>query len=123
MSAAGAVRAYPVQVAVTAWPQEHDDCHDAMVFCLKVCDRGGGRWLVGMSRGSSSPEIVLTRDGQWEIDQPGDPRFRFISYDEALTAARRHAGTMTVNGHKAADVIARHLAGHCPDRNQNGGAR
>ena len=123
MSAAGAVRAYPVQFTVTAWPEDHDDCHDAMVFCLKVCDRGGGRWLVGMSRGSSSPEIVLTRDGRWAIDRPDNPRFRFGSYDEAVKAAGRRARTMTVNGHKAADVIARHLAGHCPDRNQTGGVR
>jgi hypothetical protein len=117
------VRAYPVQFTVTAWPEGHDDCHDAMVFCLKVCDRGGGRWLVGMSRGPVSPEIVLTRDGRWEIDRPENPRFRFGSYDEAAKAASRHARTVTFGGHRAADVIARHLAGHCPDRNLNGSPR
>jgi hypothetical protein len=123
VSAAGGVRRYAVQFVVTAWPVDHDDCHDAGVFCLTVTSRGGGRWPVGQSRGHSSPEIVLTRDGKWEADQRGDPRFRFGSYAEALTAARRHAATMTVGGHVAADVIARHLAGHCPDRNQTGGAR
>ena len=123
MSAAGAVRAYPVQFTVTAWREDHGDCHDAMVFCLKVCDRGGSRWLVGMSRASSSPEIVLTRDGQWEIDRPENPRFRFGSYDEAVEAASRHARTVTFGGHTAADVIARNLAGHCPDRNLNGSPR
>jgi hypothetical protein len=105
------VHVHPVEYLVTVWPEGHD-CHEASLWSLLVTYRGNGRWAVEQGWSHGTPKIVLTRSGQWDHDQRGDPGYRFTR-DEALEMARRHAATLTIAGHTAADVMKAHIAREC----------
>jgi hypothetical protein len=98
---------------VSAWPPDHE-CHEAALWSLRVAYRGGGRWAVEQGQGHGD-KPVLTRSGQWAIDQRGDPEYRF-TLGEALDAARVHAPAVTIADHTAAEALAVHLARGCPDQ-------
>jgi hypothetical protein len=111
--AAGEVTVRTVEYVVTTWPPGHD-CREADRWCLVVADRGNGRWAVEQTRDHGFPKVVLTRSGQWEMDRPGDPRYRF-SLAEALDAARRFAAAVSIDGRATAEQAVRaHMATACP---------
>jgi hypothetical protein len=102
-----------VQYLVTTWPSGHE-CREADLWCLVVADRGNGRWAVEQSRDHGFPKVVLTRSGQWKVDQRDDPRLRF-SLAEALDAARRLAATVSIDGRATAEQAMRaHMVTACP---------
>jgi hypothetical protein len=55
---------------------------------------------------------IITRSGEWDYDQRGDPDYRF-TLDEARELARAHAPLIEIHGHTAAEVMAGHLAREC----------
>ena len=105
------VHVRPVEYLVTVWPQGHD-CADAATWCLLVSYRGDGKWAIeqGWSHGD---KIVLTRSGQWDLDKPGDPAYRYTR-EEALTIARQHAASIQIAGATAAQVMREHIDMGCP---------
>jgi hypothetical protein len=105
------VHVRPVEYLVTVWPEGHD-CHEASLWSLLVTYRGNGRWAVEQGWSHGSPKIVLTRSGKWDLDQRGDPHYRF-TLEEALDQARQHAATVTIAGRTAAEAMREHLARGC----------
>lgn len=108
------VRRQPVTYLVTVWPEGHE-CGDMMLFSLLVQYRGDGRWAVEQGWSSGSPKPVLGTDGNWHMDERGNPELRF-TLDDALRLAEAHAPRITVRGVTAAQVLARHEEHGCPDR-------
>lgn len=105
------VHVRPVEYLVTAWPEGHE-CSEAVHLCVLVAYRGSGLRSVEQGRSHGSPKIVLTRSGEWDYDQRGDPGYRF-TYDEAMELARAHAPLIEINGRTAAQFVAEHLAWGC----------
>ena len=105
------VHVSPVQYKVTAWPEDHE-CHEASLWSLLVTYRGEGRWAVELGWSSGAPKIVLTRSGEWDIDQRGEDEYRF-TLDEALEAAGRHAASLQIADRTVAEAMAGHLGREC----------
>ena len=105
------VHVRPVEHLVTVWPEGHE-CSEASLWSLLVAYRGSGLWSVEQGWSHGSPKIVLTRAGEWDYDQRGDPAYRF-TFDEALELARAHAPLIEIAGRTAAEAVAEHLARGC----------
>jgi hypothetical protein len=105
------VHVRPVEYLVTVWPEGHD-CSEASLWSLLVDYRGHGNWAVEQGWSHGSPKIVLTRSGEWDCDQRGDPGYRF-TLDEALELARAHAPAIEIAGRTAAGAMAEDLARGC----------